>query len=814
MPLSPPSVRPVLAALLAALMVLAPALASSSTTPGATASAAAPAEPVGAPAAPPTLPDDTPISMDLLSLDPTSLSPDGTVTAQVEVTNTSSQPLTDMALELRGPSSRVTEREAISQWQADSTPDVSGAAVARSDSASTLAPGQGVTLTVEATAEELGYIDAPYYWGARRISLTVVADEEPLAAIRTFVVWRPEAAEDSITQSVLLPVTSRDPAEALTDPEGHAESVESGRLGSLLELAEREDVDWWLDPALLDPPLLPQDTGEGEGSEADAEQPSAEPSPQPTIEYEPEPTAAGMAAALEDSIGQRTVLAMPYARADLESLDAAGTAELRSAASELGTATWEEAGIFPRAMTLGVPSEQAGPEALQRVRTAGASAAIVPASSLRTDPSDSVTPSSIAVHREAGDGQELPLLAPDPELSAEFSLLTAEEDIEQTRQRLLAETATIASEYTTAPRHLLIAPDPEADLDASAAGSALDSLAEAPWIETGRTGELLDAASQHDWVTSTEDESGQLYAVGEVDDEHVLPSDPDETDRYTHLEQPEQPQLTDPAVLGELEETWSDLETLEVALKDPAALEGPRLLALSGASVRWRDDPEVPTQRAEQAAERAETLNNAIEVAPASEYNLISDSAPVPITVTNGLDTRIRVRIQVSSDRPLVHIEEQPVVEVPARGQIETTVPVSAIANGTVTLTTTLATEDGERLTEPVEVPLRVNPAWENWTTVLVVIAMSLLVIVGVARARRAGAATRAPAVRGPEDPEELARTGRSAPLEGTGPSPPDTEPPTGRQAPADTEAPPGPEASADHDTDDTNDTNDREERT
>src|SRR5690625_5538117 len=62
---------------------------------------------------------------------------------------------------------------------------------------------------------------------------------------------------------------------------------------------------------------------------------------------------------------------------------------------------------------------------------------------------------------------------------------------------------------------------------------------------------------------------------------------------------------------------------------------------------------------------------------------------------------------------------------------------------------------------EPVEVPLTVNPAWENWTTMLVVIAMSLLVVVGVARARRTGAATRAPAMRGPEDPEELARSGQ-----------------------------------------------------
>src|SRR5699024_12696666 len=97
----------------------------------------------------------------------------------------------------------------------------------------------------------LGCPDGPSYGGARRLSLPVVADEPPRAAIRSFVVWRPEGAEDSITQSVLLPIASRAAAEAISDPPSYAESVESGRLGSLLELAQREDVDWWLDPALL-----------------------------------------------------------------------------------------------------------------------------------------------------------------------------------------------------------------------------------------------------------------------------------------------------------------------------------------------------------------------------------------------------------------------------------------------------------------------------------------------------------------------------------------------------------------------------------
>lgn len=57
---------------------------------------------------------------------------------------------------------------------------------------------------------------------------------------------------------------------------------------------------------------------------------------------------------------------------------------------------------------------------------------------------------------------------------------------------------------------------------------------------------------------------------------------------------------------------------------------------------------------------------------------------------------------------------------------------MTAIANGSVTLTA-LTTEDDRQLTDPVDVPLTVNPSWENWTTLLLVIAMGLLVVVGVA---------------------------------------------------------------------------------
>ena len=753
MPSSQPAVRPVLAALLAALVIASSVLVSGPATalPGAQ---AAPAE---SPSAPPVPDDDAPVTMDLVSLTPTSLAPGGTLRAEVEVTNASSAPLTDLDLELRTRTSRVTDRGALASWQAEAGPDVEGPALATASGTppASLAPGESTTLVVEATAEELGYSEETYYWGTRRVSLTAVADDEPLAGLRTFAVWRPDGAEETITQSTLLPVSEADAASAVLAPEEHAASAEQGRLASLRALAAREDVDWWLDPALMDPPTLPEPEPEAAGGE-EAEGSSAAPT------LRPDPASTAIADELDTAVGERTVLAAPYAGADLVSLRESGAMLLEGAARDAADGVWEARGISPRAQVLGVPGAEADAEALEDAIEVGATAAVVPSSSLRPDPSAAVTPSSVGVYESSRtEGAQLSVLAPDPVLSEEFSQLTGDSDAEQTRQRLLAETATIASEYSSAPRHLLISPSAGADLDPAAAGAVLDAFAEAPWIESGRTSTLLDTADQQAWTTDPGADGGEPYALGRLQAEDVHPSGPSDGS-WRVLEETTEAQLLDPAVLEDLEGTWRRLDALGAAMEDDAPLDAARREILSATSLAWRGDPGTPASRAQDAAERADALQDRIQVVPASGYNVVSDTAAVPITITNGMDTPITVKVTVTSDRPLVQVGEPAVVTVPAHGQTNASVDVEAVANGSVTLTTTLTTEDDRQLTDPVDVPLTVNPSWENWTTLLLVIAMGLLVVVGVARARRTGSSTRAPAIRGPEDPEELARTGRS----------------------------------------------------
>lgn len=880
MPSSPSLARLLMAALLATLMIAGPALAGGllpSLAPAASAATdsqvtAAPGT-VAAPAAPgdgegsddqgsddDADADDAPVSLDLVSLDPTSLAPGGTLTAVVAVTNTSSEPVDAAALELRARSSRVTDRTTIAEWQAATEPDAVGEPVATSASTRSIAPGATVQLTVSADADDLGFSTESYYWGTRRISLTVttggsgsaVSDDgtdgtaadgdgdgadggdgeavqgevvrgEPVASLRTFVVWRPEGASDTIAQSVLLPMASSDPGAAVVDAEAMASSAESGQLATVRALAQRTDVDWWLDPALLDPPATAQgtettddgaedgdaaadddatgddgdttgddgttgtvgadDTGDAgdaggadstddstSGEEGEEESADSDAPPAPPTVYAEDELSAQIADELVSAAGDRTILSMPYAQADVEGLGSAGADDLLTVLTERADATWESTGVSPQLTALSVDGSAADADALETAADAGAEAVIVPSASIRTDLASTVTPSSVALYQGSGASEAgaLTLLTPDSALSAELSSLTTGSDAELTTQRMLAETATIASEYTTADRHLLISPPTLEGLDASAVGAALDALGEAPWITAGSTSDLLDAAESGALTTDTRSEDDDLYGTGEITPDEVQPSSVDASGLAEHLEVSEGTGLAehvDAQLVHRVQATWSRADLLASTMEDDVSLEPLRLELLSAVSSQLLDQPESASDRADDADARTTTMLDSLHVVPASGYNLISDAAGVPITVTNELDSPVTVRIAVESDRPLVQVTDQPVVTVPARGRVETTVPVEAIANGTVTLTTRLTTEDGTSLTDAVEVPLNVNPAWENWTTMLLVVAMGTLVVVGVLRARRVGASTRAPAVHGPEDPVELSRTGISQPV-------------------------------------------------
>ncbi|MCL6424006.1 DUF6049 family protein [Brachybacterium sp. JHP9] len=758
-----------LAALLLGLPL--PAVASpSALAPAAPSAPAAPAAPAGplAPAAPPEV---NGVSLDLLDAGAVALTPGSALTLVVRLTNAGDAPMTDPRIELRARTDRVTDRGALASWSAATAPDERGEPAAVATAGGTLAPGASVTLTVSATPEQLGFPAVDYLWGVRRISVTAAEGTAPLASLRTFTVWRPDGSDgvDSLVRtSVLLPVAAADPGSVVADPEAFADSEAHGRLAALRVLSERPDVDWLLDPALLDPPSLavdaaaqapgaapadPADPAAGAASDGGgAPSPSADAGLGVAPEYAEPPAAAELAAQLALSGQGRTVLGMPFARADVTAMRAAGTTTLMTALQERADRAWARSGITPAGTAVVVPSTQASTTALAEGADSGADVLVLPSASLGDEEAGTVTPSAIAT---TGRETPVPVLVPDSQLSTRASALRSGEDVEKIRQEILAETAVISSQQVTASRQVLLMPEIVPDSDSAAIGALLDSFGQAPWLQPAPVADLLDAAGTERLTTDTEADPSLLYGRGRIDAGAVRPVAVQSDGSVVPLAQPDLDAHASPELLRRLQGSLGELDTLGSVMDDPQQLDGPHDLLLTTSSIALATDTATAQSRADAAAAQFEAMRGAITVVPASGYNLVSDSAGVPITVSNQLDTAITVQVRVKADRPIVDIGEPPLVQVPARGQSEIVVPISALANGTVTLTTVLQSSSGEQITAPVEVPLSVNPAWENWATMALVLAMAALMGIGVVRARRNGSAKRAPAERGPEPPPE-----------------------------------------------------------
>ncbi|MFC0675933.1 DUF6049 family protein [Brachybacterium hainanense] len=702
----------------------------------------------------------------LEQLGPVALAPGGTLTAEITITNTSSAVLRAPRLEVRARSARITDRDDLQSWQQEEAVDARGDPAGTSAPAADLAPGASATVSVAVPADELGFSPSPDLWGPRRLSVTLVSEDTALASLRTFTIWRPAGATSTMRQSVLVPVASQDPAAQVADPEAFTAEATSGPLAREARIAAIGGVDWLLDPSLLDPPVLAveetEEPGSGEGTPTAGEAPP-ETSPAPGgAEPAPHPPAAQLAEQLREGAEGRTVLGAPYAGADLVSLQEEGAQELRARAGAASRATWAEQGVDARALALALPAQETTGTELQAAQRAGAGVLIVPQSAVDGADDPRITRSSLA-QLSSEDGTTS-LILPDTRLSAQLS--TLREDAAQgeapaadealTRQRILAETAAVAAQDVPAARHLVMMPQDAAALDAEAVTRMMSDLEDAPWVERAPVGQLLDAVPGGTTTSEPLDEQGRVLTAGEIAPAQILG------------DAAAPPARLDEAAVRSLESSSARLEELAAVMEDDATLDALRLQILAATGTAHRTDADGQRALADGLGAEVEELRGAVTVAPASEYTLVADSAGVPITVANRLDTPITVQVAVTADTHVVRIGEVPPLTVPARGSAQVTVPVEAIANGTVTLTTNLSSTEGSPLTAPVQTPLSVNPAWENWTTMALMIGMGLLVIVGVLRARRTGSAARAPGVKAPEDPAVLASTGRSQPVAGT----------------------------------------------
>ncbi len=242
------------------------------------------------------------------------------------------------------------------------------------DTVPELAPGASAPYTVRVPVDLLG-VEAPgvYWFGVHALGQTT-AERDAVAdgRARTFLPLVPRAArENPVDAALVLPVRHQvrnEPDGRLADVDTWLDDLEpDGRLGAVLGFgvsAGSTPLTWLVDPAVTDavsrlasgnpPRPLVEPTEE-------ATDPSASPEPSTTAEpdsdtaaTEPDPTALSWLATLQQALTGKQVLALPWGDVDVAAAAKRGPDVYSDARAKSGTVLTQ--GQFPVTSAISAPS--------------------------------------------------------------------------------------------------------------------------------------------------------------------------------------------------------------------------------------------------------------------------------------------------------------------------------------------------------------------------------------------------------------------------------------------------------------------------
>lgn len=168
-------------------------------------------------------------------------------------------------------------------------------------------------------------------------------------------------------------------------------------------------------------------------------------------------------------------------------------------------------------------------------------------------------------------------------------------------------------------------------------------------------------------------------------------------------------------------------------------------------SSAWADNPTGLDAEWERAQADSELFRSSVRIEQGSSITVLSDRTDVPVTVRNDLRSTVRVQLAVSPQRAIIRVDN-PIIDitVPAESSMRLSIPITALASGTVPVSLTLQSVTGDPISESFDLTVTIRAGWENVITGVLAALLGIVFAVGIYRAIQK---RRSPANADPEPP-------------------------------------------------------------
>ncbi|MGY4992098.1 DUF6049 family protein [Streptomyces sp. 900105245] len=657
------------------------------------------------------------VAVSLDSLSPNAPGDGDTLTVSGTVTNKGKQTVTGAHVGLRvGP--MLNTRSAV-DGVARHADDLQGGTGTEVDGKyeekfAKLAPGVSEHFSISVPVDKLNLgQDGVYEFGVALSGQTSAQPWDQILGIqRTFLPWQPSEADTRTKTTFLWPLLSTVHMTAKTgageqqtpvfrDDDLAEELAPGGRLAQMVELGKDLDVTWVIDPDLLasvDAMALGNYRIQGDG---DNTTPGSR---------EHQALAKQWLANLQKAVAGKEVVALPFGDPDLASLAHNGTSVtgslsyLKGATDVAATTVKTVLHVTPSTDFAWPVNGAVDPSIMKVATSAGADRVIARSDSLQETAGLSYTPSAA---RPVGGGTTA--VVADGRLSTAFERdLTDAGSSTLAVQRFLAQTLELNAQ-TGEQRSIVVAPQrtPTAS-QAQAMATALKALQDSTWSES----QDLTAAAK---------DKPDAQATTRIPSTSAYPSS---------LRRQELPRTA----FQQIALTQDKLDNFQVILTDRSRVVTPFGRAINREmSTSWRGRSEEADSYRGGVETWLDELADQVKLIDKSETKLSGRSATIPVTVQNNLVQPVgHLVLRLTSTMPTrlkIHGKayyEEP-VEVSGGHSQSVKFATAAGANGRVTVTAQLYTEDGQEYGDAVSFDVKVT---EVTPTVMLVIGGGVLLLV------------------------------------------------------------------------------------